>query len=133
MWSGEGDADCGAVFELGEPAGVVLRRQGDRFTTNACGGVWLPVELRAPGALPAPTDSGPVPLVATGRTGDAVIASFDASGDLAAWALGGVEDELAHLRVCPGSAVLVVPVGMTLDRQGVSRVVRRDETSPHWQ
>ena len=62
-------------------------------------------------------------LLATGRTGDAIIASYDASGNLAAWGLGGVDDELSHLRVCPGSTVLV---GMTLDRQGVTRVVRRD-------
>lgn len=123
VWSGQGDADCGAVFELGEPVGVVLRRQGDRYTTNTCGGVWLPDELRAPGALVAPTGSGPVALLATGRTGDAIIASYDASGSLAAWGLGGVDDELSHLRVCPGSRVLV---GMTLDRQGVTRLVRRD-------
>ncbi|MET0910924.1 MAG: hypothetical protein ABWZ99_15770, partial [Ilumatobacteraceae bacterium] len=123
VWSGQGDGDCGAVFELGEPVGVVLRRQDDRFTTNICGGVWLPDELGAPGALAPPTGRGPVALVATGRTGDAVIASYDARGDLAAWGLGGVDDELSHLRVCPGSTVLV---GMTLDREGVTRVVRRD-------
>jgi hypothetical protein len=123
VWSGQGDADCGAVFELGEPVGVVLRRQGERYTTNICGGVWLPDELRVPGTLAAPTGGGPVALVATGRTGDAIIASYDAGGNLAAWGLGGVDDELTHLRICPGSRVLV---GMTIDRQGVTRIVRRD-------
>ena len=123
VWSGQGDADCGAVFVVGEPVGVVLRRQGDRYTTNICGGVWLADELRAPGALAAPTGAGPVALVATGRTGEAVIASYDAHGNLAAWGLGGPDDEMSHLRVCPGSSVVV---GMTVDRQGVPRVVRRD-------
>jgi hypothetical protein len=123
VWSGRDDGDCGVVFGFGEQVGVVLRRIGDRYTTNICGGVWLPDELRAPGALAAPTGSGPVALVATGRTGDAIIASYDAGGNLAAWGLGGVDDELSHLRVCPGSRVLV---GMTVDRQGTTRVVRRD-------
>ena len=123
VWSGRDDGDCGVVFEFGEPVGVVLRRNGDRYTTNICGGVWLPDELRTPGALAAPTGSGPVALVATGRTGDAIIASYDAGGNLAAWGLGGADDELSHLRVCPGSKVLV---GMTVDRQGTTRVVRRD-------
>jgi len=80
VWSGRDDGDCGVAFELGERVGVVLRRNGDRYTTNICGGVWLPYELRAPGALAAPTGSGPVALVATGRTGDAIIASYDAEG-----------------------------------------------------
>ena len=123
VWSGQDDGDCGVVFEFEEPVGVVLRRNGDRYTTNICGGVWLPDELRAPGALAAPTGSGPVALVATGRTGDAIIASYDAGGNLAAWGLGGADDELSHLRVCPESRVLV---GMTVDRQGTTRVVRRD-------
>ena len=123
VWSGRDDGDCGVVFELGEPVGVVLRRRGDRYTTNICGGVWLPDELRAPGALAAPTGSGPVALVATGRTGDAIIASYDAGGNLAAWGLGGADEELSHLRVCPGSGVLV---GMTVDRQGTTSIVRRD-------
>ena len=102
VWSGRDDGDCGVVFEFGEQVGVVLRRQGDRYTTNICGGVWLPDELLAPGALAVPTGSGPVALVATGRTGDAMIASYDAGGNLAAWGLGGADDELSHLRVAPG-------------------------------
>ena len=48
VWSGQDGGDCGAEFELGELVGVVLRRQGDRYTTDICGGVWLADELRAP-------------------------------------------------------------------------------------
>jgi hypothetical protein len=102
---------CGPVFEIGELVGVVLRRDGDRFVTDECGGVWLPDELRAPGTLAAPTGSGAPALVATGRTGEAMLATYDASGDLLAWGLGEADDALTHPRVCPGSTILA---GMTI-------------------
>jgi hypothetical protein len=78
--------ECGPNFELGELIGVVIRRDGNRFVTDDCGGVWLPEELLAPGTLSAPTGTGPPVLVATGRTDAAMLAAYDAEGDLLGWA-----------------------------------------------
>jgi hypothetical protein len=95
VWQAMG-GECGPVFEIGELVGVVLRRDGDRFVTDDCGGVWLPDELRAPGTLAAPTGSGAAALVATGRTGEAMLATYDAGGNLLAWGLGEADDVLMH-------------------------------------
>jgi hypothetical protein len=102
--------ECGPIFEIGELIGVVVRRDGDRFVTDNCGGVWLPEELLAPGTLAAPTGSGPAVLVASGRTGDAMLATYDVEGNLVGWGLGEPEGELLRPRVCPGSTTVV---GMT--------------------
>jgi hypothetical protein len=125
VWQAMG-GECGPVFEIGELVGVVLRRDGDRFVTDDCGGVWLPDELRAPGTLAAPTGSGAAALVATGRTGEAMLATYDAGGNLLAWGLGEADDVLMHPRVCPGSTTLA---GMTIrssDDTSTSAVVRWD-------
>jgi outer membrane protein assembly factor BamB len=116
-----GGGDCGPTFTVGQRVGVVLRRDGDRYVTDACGGVWLPDELLHPGALAAPTGQGSVSLIAAGRSGPAVLAAYDADGNLAAWGLGEPEDELSHLRVCPGSTTFV---GIAVRDE--PRLVRRD-------
>jgi hypothetical protein len=105
------NGECGPMFEIGELTGVVVRRDGDRFVTSDCGGVWLPEELLAPGTLAAPTGSGPAVLVATGRTGDAMLATYDVEGNLVGWGLGEPEGALLRPRVCPGSTTVV---GMTM-------------------
>jgi hypothetical protein len=99
--------ECGPNFELGELTGVVVRRDGDRFVTDDCGGVWLPEELLAPGTLPAPTGTGPPAVVATGRFGAAMLAAYDAAGDLLGWGIGDPGEELLRPRICPGSTTLV--------------------------
>jgi hypothetical protein len=123
VWTGEGDGDCGAQVDIGELVGIVLRGDTSRWTTSGCGGVWLPDELRAPGTVAAPTGSGPVALIAAGRSGPAMLASFDDGGNLAAWGLGDTTDELWNVRVCPGSTTIV---GTTFGPEGEARVVRRD-------
>ena len=110
------NGECGPIFEIGELIGVVVRRVGDRYVTSDCGGVWLPDELLAPGTLASPTGSGPVALVATGRTGDAVLATYDADGNLLGWGLGEPGDIVMHPRVCPGSSLLV---GMRIGLDGI--------------
>ena len=117
------NGECGPIFEIGELIGVVVRRVGDRYVTSDCGGVWLPDELLAPGTLASPTGSGPVALVATGRTGDAVLATYDADGNLLGWGLGEPGDILMRPRVCPGSSLLV---GMRIGLDGTTSVVRWD-------
>jgi hypothetical protein len=117
------NGECGPIFEIGELIGVVVRRVGDRYVTSDCGGVWLPDELLAPGTLASPTGSGPVALVAAGRTGDAVLATYDADGNLIGWGLGEPGDILMRPRVCPGSGLLV---GMRIGRDGTTSVVRWD-------
>jgi hypothetical protein len=104
------NGECGPIFEIGELIGVVVRRAGDRYVTSDCGGVWLPDELLAPGTLAAPTGSGPAALVAIGRTGDAMLATYDVEGNLVGWGLGEPEGALQRPRVCPGSTTVV---GMT--------------------
>ena len=122
VWPGGGG--CGPTFTVGQRVGVVLRREGDRYVTDDCGGVWLPDELLHPGALAAPAGQGPVSLIAAGRSGPAVLAAYDADGNLAAWGLGGRADELSHLRVCPGSTTFVGIAGWDQPR-----LVRRDVAS----
>ena len=117
------NGECGPIFEIGELIGVVVRRVGDRYVTSDCGGVWLPDELLAPGTLASPTGSGPVALVAAGRTGDAVLATYDADGNLLGWGLGEPGDILMRPRVCPGSSLLV---GMRIGLDGTTSVVRWD-------
>ncbi|HEX4982976.1 MAG TPA: hypothetical protein VFV63_14815 [Ilumatobacteraceae bacterium] len=123
VWTGEGDGDCGAQVDIGELVGIVLQGDSRRWTTSGCGGVWLPDELRAPGTVAAPTGSGPVALIAAGRSGPAMLASFDDGGNLAAWGLGDTTDEMWNVRVCPGSTIIV---GTTFGPEGEARVVRRD-------
>ena len=122
-WTGEGGGDCGAEVDIGELVGIVLRGSADRWTVSACGGVWLADELRSPGTVAAPTGSGPVALIAAGRSGPAMLASFDGDGNLAAWGLGDTTDDMWNVRVCPGSTVLV---GTSFGQEGRPRVVRRD-------
>jgi hypothetical protein len=117
------NGECGPNFEIGELIGVVVRRAGDRYVTSDCGGVWLPDELLAPGTLAPPTGSGPVALVATGRTGDAVLATYDGDGNLLGWGLGEPGDIVMRPQVCPGSSLLV---GMRIGRDGTNSVVRWD-------
>jgi hypothetical protein len=117
------NGECGPIFEIGELIGVVVRRVGDRFTTSDCGGVWLPDELLAPGTLASPTGSGPVALVGAGRSGDAVLATYDADGNLLGWGLGEPGDLMMRPRVCPGSSLLV---GMRIEVDGTTSVVRWD-------
>jgi hypothetical protein len=117
------NGECGPIFEIGELIGVVVRRAGDRYVTSGCIGVWLPDELLAPGTLASPTGSGPVALVAMGRFGDAVLATYDADGNLLGWGLDGQGDFLVHPRVCPGSSLLVV---MSMTQDGTTSVVRWD-------
>jgi hypothetical protein len=118
------EGSCGPSFDVGQRAGVIVRREGDRYAANDCGGVWLPDELLYPGAVAAPTGGGPVALIAAGRSGPAVLASYDAGGNLAAWALGERADELTHLQVCPGSTTFVGLAGWD-----EPRLVRRDVAS----
>ena len=122
-WTGEGGGDCGAEVDIGELVGIVLRGSADRWTISACGGVWLADELRNPGTVAAPTGSGPVALIAAGRSGPAMLASFDGAGNLAAWGLGEATDDMSNVRVCPGSTTIV---GTTFGRAGQARVIRRD-------
>ena len=64
VWQDLG-GECGPNFEVGKLVGVVLfGRDGNRYLTNDCGGVWRADELRTPGALAAPTGGGPVTLIA---------------------------------------------------------------------
>jgi hypothetical protein len=117
------NGECGPIFEIGELIGVVVRRAGDRYVTSDCGEVWLPDELLAPGTLASPTGSGPVALVAAGRTGDAVLATYDADGNLLGWGLGEPGDIVMRPQVCPGSSLLV---GMRIGLDGTTSVVRWD-------
>jgi hypothetical protein len=126
VWTGEGDGDCGITVEIGELVGIVLNRDGDRWTTTGCGGLWLADELRTPGALASPTGSGPVALIAVGRSGPAMLASFDVAGNLTAWGLGDPAEDLSNLRVCPGSRTLVGTTWQWVDETPTARVVRRD-------
>jgi hypothetical protein len=120
VWQASGGL-CGPNFEVGEVVGVVVRREGDRYVADDCGGVWLADELRSPGAVAAPTGSGAVALIAAGRSGPAMLASFDSGGNLTAWGLGDASEDVTNLQVCPTSKVVV---GTTV---GVEpRLVRRD-------
>ncbi len=119
-----GRGECGPGFEIGSRVGVVVRREGDRYVTDICGGVWLADELLHPGALAAPTGHGPVALIAAGRSGPAMLASYDVDGNLAAWGLADPHDELVHLQVCPGSTTFV---GIAAGDE--PRLVRRDVAS----
>jgi hypothetical protein len=126
VWTGEGDADCGIAVEIGEMVGIVVDRDGDRWTTTLCGGLWLADELRTPGGVASPTGSGPVALIAAGRSGPAMLASFDVGGNLTAWGLGEPADDLSNVRVCPGSMTLVGTTLQWVDDMPTALVVRRD-------
>jgi hypothetical protein len=126
VWTGEGDGDCGITVEIGEVVGIMLDRDGDRWTTTGCGGLWLADELRMPGGVASPTGSGPVALIAAGRSGPAMLASFDIAGNLTAWGLGDPADELSNLRLCPGSKTFVGTTWQWDEDRPTARVVRRD-------
>ena len=99
-------------------------RDGDRYVTDDCGGVWLADELLHPGALAAPNGQAPVSLIAAGRSGPAMLAAYDVDGNLVAWGLGELADEMSHLAMCPGSTTFVGIAGWDQPR-----LVRRDVAS----
>ena len=123
VWQSAG-GECGPTFTVRRQVGVVLRRDGDRYVTDDCGGVWLADELLHPGALAAPTGAGPVSLIAAGRSGPAMLAAYDADGSLVAWGLGEPADEMSHLAMCPGSTTFVGIAGWDQPQ-----LVRRDVAS----
>jgi hypothetical protein len=123
VWQSAGGA-CGPTFTVRRRVGVVLRREGDRYVTDDCGGVWLADELLHPGALAAPSGQAPVSLIAAGRSGPAMLAAYDVDGNLAAWGLGEPADEMSHLAMCPGSTTFVGIAGWDQPR-----LVRRDVAS----
>ena len=123
VWPSAG-GECGPTFTVRRRVGVVLRRDGDRYVTDDCGGVWLPDELLHPGALAAPSGQAPVSLIAAGRSGPAMLAAYDVDGNLVAWGLGEPADEMSHLAMCPGSTTFVGIAGWDQPR-----LVRRDVAS----
>ncbi len=102
VWSAANGASCGLETPVGERAGLLLERDGDRWTSNLCSQADPDVLIRAAQPLPPPDGRAP-PAVLVGTThGPGRMLSLDGSGRVIAYGPGpGTATDFAFCRDAP--------------------------------
>jgi hypothetical protein len=104
VWSSASGASCGLETLGGERAGLLLEREGDRWTSNLCSQADPDALLRAGQPLPPPPGKAP-PAVLVGTThGPGRMLSLDGLGRVVAYGPGA--GTVTDFAFCPGAAWL---------------------------
>ena len=99
-------ASCDPWLTGGGIAGLLLARDGDRWTTTTCGMVGVGQAFAAAEVAPeADPAAGPPTLLLAGELGGARVAAVDAAGRVSAFGLG--EGEALGVAICPDGRTLV--------------------------
>jgi hypothetical protein len=105
VWSSASGASCGLETPVGERAGLLLERDGDRWTSNLCSQADPDVLIRAGRPLPPP-NGVPPPAVLVGTThGPGRMVSLDGQGRIIAFGTGA--GNVSDIGFCPGGTLLV--------------------------
>ena len=100
VWSSADGASCGLESAPGQRTGLLLRRDGDRWTSSLCSQVDPDVLIRAAQPLPPPPGKAP-PAVLVGTThGPGRIVSLDGLGRVIAY--GGGDGMVTDIAFCSG-------------------------------
>ena len=100
IWSSADGASCGLETPVGQRAGLLLERDGDRWTSGLCMQSDPDVLIRAGQPLPPP-DGEPPPAVLVGTThGPGRMVSLDGLGRVIAY--GGGDGIVNDIAFCPG-------------------------------
>jgi hypothetical protein len=100
VWSSADGASCGLETGPGQRIGLLLRREGDRWTSSLCSQTDPDVLIRAGEPLPPPPGRAP-PAVVVGTThGPGRMVSLDGFGRVIAY--GGGDGLATDIAFCPG-------------------------------
>ena len=104
VWSSSSGASCGFETPVGERAGLLLERDGDRWTSGLCMQADPDVLIRAGQPLPPP-NGAPPPAVLVGTThGPGRMVSLDGQGRIIAFGNGA--GNVSDIGFCPGGTLL---------------------------
>jgi hypothetical protein len=104
VWSSFSGASCGLETPVGERAGLLLERDGDRWTSNLCSQADPDVLIRASQPLPPP-DGVPPPAVLVGTThGPGRLVSLDGRGRIVGYGAGA--GNVSDIGFCSGDRLL---------------------------
>jgi hypothetical protein len=104
VWASTSGASCGLETPVGERVGLLLDRDGDRWTSSLCGQVDPDVLIRAGQPLPPP-NGVPPPAVLVGTThGPGRMLSLDGRGRIVAFGDGA--GNVSDLAFCRGNRLV---------------------------
>lgn len=115
-------ASCGIEASIGDRVGLLLERDGDRWSSSLCYQV-VPQRLLAAAEAQGPDESGgSTAVVVGGRHGSARLVALDASGQVVA--LGRGDGDTTLVSICPGGERLVELFTATAsENQGAPRQI----------
>lgn len=116
-------SSCGLGLQDGERVGLLLRADGDHWTSSMCEEADPDALLAAAEPLPAPDGQGPIRFVTGGNFGEARLLGLDAKGRTLVYGWG--EGTTYDVQLCPGGRRLVE----TYSLQDEGRVAVRDVAS----
>jgi hypothetical protein len=104
VWSSSSGASCGLETPVGERAGLLLERDGDRWTSGLCMQADPDVLIRAAQPLPLPNGAPPAAVLVGTTHGPGRMVSLDGRGRIIAFGDGA--GNVSDIGFCPGGELL---------------------------